>query len=442
MNLSSLTTSNRLVYILVGSIGLLLFLTVILVFRSFGGSSSQPATLQFWGVFDDRQSLDAVIQQFQKKYPNIRIAYRNFLYDDYEKSVVDALAAGNGPDVWMIHHTWLPKHKDKLLPLPDKIAGEKNPLMTIKQFRDEFVDVAFNDLVDNGKIYSLPIYVDTLALYYNKDLFNNAGITSPPTTWDEFNSLVEKLTKFDAARNITQSGAAIGSARNINRSTDILSALMLQSGVQMTEKDNASATFTRSVDNQRVGEVSLQYYTDFTNPAKLVYCWNDSQHYSIDSFAEGSTAMMFNYSHQIQALRQKSQHLNFAVAPMPQLSSSDIKTYASYWAPAVAASTKYPDASWQFVAYMASNEGATAYLNQTSRPAARRDLIETQRNDPDIGVFAVQALSAVSWYQVDNVAVEQIFADMIDDVNLGRATIKDALESAEAKVNVLMSRKQ
>ncbi|MDP2648255.1 MAG: extracellular solute-binding protein [Candidatus Yanofskybacteria bacterium] len=436
MNLSSITSSNRLVYILVGSIGLLVFLTVILVIRSFGGSSTQDAVVQFWGVFDDRQSLDAVIQQFQQKYPNVRVVYRNFSYEDYERNVVDALAAGTGPDVWMIHHTWLPKHKDKLLPMPGEIQGE--PLMTIRGFQEQFVDVAYDDLVSAGRIYSMPIYIDTLAMYYDKDLFNSAGITSPAASWDEFNSQVERLTTFDGNRNIIQSGAAIGSARNINRSTDILMSLMLQSGVHMTDEDNSSATFSRSVDNQRVGEVALQYYTDFTNPAKLVYCWNESQHYSIDAFSEGTAAMMFNYSHQIEALRQKSRRLNFGIAPMPQL-SANTKTYASYWAPAVAASTRYPEAAWQFVAYAASQEGATAYLNQTNRPAARRDIINLQRNDPDIGVFAVQALSAVSWHQVDNVRIEQIFADMIDDVNLGRATIRDALESAETKVNVLMS---
>ncbi|MBX4211739.1 MAG: extracellular solute-binding protein [Candidatus Yanofskybacteria bacterium] len=438
MNLGSFTNSNRLVYVLVGSIGLLVFLTIILVLRSFGGGSQEQAVLQFWGVFDNRQALDTVIRQFEQANPGVKVAYRNFSYEEYEKSVVDALAAGNGPDVWMIHNTWLPKHKDKLLPMPDKISGMKEPLMTIKQYKEQFVDVAFNDLVTNNKIYSMPLYVDTLALYYNKDVLNNTGLTHPPATWDEFNQYVEQLTKFDSNRNITQSGAAIGSARNINRSTDILMNLMLQSGVRMTSEDNSEATFTRSVDNQRVGEIALQYYTDFTNPAKVVYCWNDNLHYSIDAFAEGSTAMMFNYSHQIDALRGRASRLNFAVAPMPQISTTDTKSYANYWAPAVSAASKAPNAAWQFVAYLASPQGAATYLNETHRPAARRDLIDLQRNDPDLGVFAVQALSAVSWYQPDDVAIEKIFADMIDAVNFGSSTVRDALDAAETKVNVLM----
>ena len=67
-------------------------------------------------------------------------------------------------------------------------------------------------------------------------------------------------------------------------------------------------------------------------------------------------------------------------------------------------------------------------------------MIELQRNDLDLGVFAIQALSARSWYQIDNIAIETIFADMIDDVNFGRASVKESLENAESRVNVLMQR--
>lgn len=439
MNLGSLTSSNKLLYILVGSIALLIFLTIIMIIRSTGGASTAPVKLEFWGVFDEPSTFDAAIRAYENQHSNVKISYRNFSYDQYEESVIQALAAGTGPDIWMIENTWLAKHGDKLAPLPDKIAGEKLPLMTIKDFQDQFVDVAFKDLVMNGKIYSLPLYIDTLALYYNKDLLNTAGITRPPATWDEFNNDMTRLTQLDASRNIVRSGAAIGTSRNINRSTDILMSLMLQSGVQMTNSDNTNATFSRSVDNQRLGEIALQYYTDFTNKSKLVYCWDDTQHYSIDAFAEENTAMMFNYSYQIPFLRSKATRLNFDVAPMPQLSLDNIRTYANYWSPAVSLSSKNIGPAWQFIAYLASADGARSYLDATNRPAARRDLIELQKTDPDIGVYATQALSARSWYQVDSVAIEKIFADMIDDVNLNRLNYKDAIQKAESKVSVLMS---
>ncbi len=125
---------------------------------------------------------------------------------------------------------------------------------------------------------------------------------------------------------------------------------------------------------------------------------------------------------------------------MPQASLTDVKNFTDYWALAVAAKSKHSDEAWHFVNYMASKEGATSYLNATNRPSARRDLIDLQRNEPDIGVFAVQALSAKSWFQIDNLAIEKIFADMIEDVNFKRSSVRDALSQAEARVNVLMQR--
>jgi len=432
--------TNKIFYILVGSIAIAVFIAVILILRGIGGGKVQSATLEFWGVFDDRSAYDKVISDFQSQNQGTKVLYRQFSYEDYERSLIDALAAGTGPDIVMVHNTWLPKHGDKLKTLPATMPGQKQPLLTIQDYKANFVDVAFDDFVFNNQIYGLPLYVDTLALFYNKDIFNSAGITRPPQNWEEFNSDVETITRLDGSGQITQSAAAIGTARNINRSTDLLSALMIQTGVKMTDTDNRSASFARSFNSTPVGEQALRYYTDFANLSVRTYTWNDVQHYSVDAFVEGKTAMMFNYSHEVEVLKNKSSRLNFGIAPMPQVSSTDIKNYANYWGAGVSVGSKYSNEAWKFVAYLTSREGAQSYLSATLRPSARRELIELQRNDLDLGVFAVQALSARSWYQIDNTAIETIFADMIDDVNFHRSSVKDSLENAESRVNVLMQR--
>ncbi len=440
MNIGGLVGTNKLFYILAAAIIFIIVITVIIILGSVGGAGTQKATLEFWGVFDTRQDLAKIFGSFQQVEPGIKVNYRQFSFEDYEKALIDALAAGTGPDIIMIHNTWLSKHRDKFSPMPDVSSLKDYKFMTPVNFQSQFVDVAYTDLVFQNKIYGLPLYVDTLGLFYNKDMFNTAGITSPPKNWDEFNKDVELLTKFDSSGNIIQAGAAIGTARNINRSTDILAALMLQNGTKMTNTTNSAASFTRTVSGQRVGENAVQYFTDFSNPKKAVYTWNDQQHYSIDAFVEEKVAMMLNYSHQIPAVTGRYKRLNFGVAPLPQFSDLDAKNYANYWAVTVAAQSKNKDAAWRFLSYLTSKDGATAYLAQTSRPAARRDVIDVQRNDPALGVFAVQALSAKSWYQVDNNAVDQIFADMIDEVNLKKSTVRNALRSAESKITTLMNK--
>jgi ABC-type glycerol-3-phosphate transport system substrate-binding protein len=434
--------TKKTFYILVSAIAVAVFISVILILKNVGGGSVQSATLEFWGVFDERSSFDKVITDFQSQNPGTKVLYRLLSFEEYERSLIDALASGTGPDIVMIHNTWLPKHGDKLKALPLTIPGQKQPLLTIQDYKTNIVDVAFNDFVLNNQIYGLPLYMDTLALFYNKDILNSAGITRPPQNWEEFNSDVETITRLDGSGQIVQSAAAIGTARNINRSTDLLSALMIQTGVRMTDANNQSTSFSARVNNTPVGESALKYYTDFANPSIRTYTWNDVQHYSIDAFVEGKTAMMFNYSHEVEALKNKSSRLNFGVASMPQVSSTDVRNYANYWGVGVTANSKFPNEAWKFATYLTSKEGAQSYLSATLRPSARRDLIELQRNDLDLGVFAVQALSARSWYQIDNTAIETIFADMIDDVNFGRSSVKDSLENAESRVNVLMQRRR
>ncbi len=419
-------------------VGLLMFL----VLGSLDTGTSQSATLQFWGTFDEETFYRDAITEFNKTNRGIRVIYRKFNPEDYEKQLIDSFAAGTGPDIWLMHNGWLPKHGDKIQPLPQqKLEGEDGPLFTLKEFQDQFVDVAVKDLVLGGQIYALPIYVDSLALYYNKDLFNTAGIASPPRTWEEFNDAVKQLTFFDSRGNIARAGAAIGTAANINRSTDILTLLMLQSGAKMTDADNGGATFSRSVETENVGENALQYYTDFANPSKQIYTWNDRQHYSIDAFTNGEAAMMFNYSHHVKTVKDKSARFNFGTALIPQISGAPVAVnYANYWAPTVSKQSKYPVLAWKFLISLSSVRGDALYVNASGRPSARRDLIEQQKTDPDLGVFATQALSARSWYQADNSAIETIFGEMIDDVNFGRASVREALQAAENRVSVLMAR--
>jgi multiple sugar transport system permease protein len=62
--------------------------------------------------------------------------------------------------------------------------------------------------------------------------------------------------------------------------------------------------------------------------------------------------------------------------------------------------------------------------------------------NPDFGIFAPQALTARSWYQIDNTKTDELFNKLVDDVNFNRATIRDALSSAQNQINVIMKKSQ
>jgi ABC-type glycerol-3-phosphate transport system substrate-binding protein len=461
----------------------LVFFFSLFIFSGCGKQSNPQykVDLEVWGAFDSSDALETITSEYKQINPHVGdIKYRKFTVDSYKKDLIDALASGQGPDIFLINNTWLPSFQDKTEPAPDWMIGEK-------EFRDNFVDVAAQDFLAGGKVYAVPLSVDSLALYYNRDLLNSQGITRPPQTWEEFNADVRKLTRVDQSGNITQAGAAIGTAYNINRSTDLLGLLMLQNNTPMTSADNTEATFNKVIaaangQSIRAGENALQFYTKFADSRSSDYTWNRNMHYSIDAFYEGNTAMMLNYSWQYSAIKSKNSKLNFAVALVPQLDPNKPVNFANYWGFTVSKNKilsqtqksnisetgltegNYNQArlheSWEFLKYLTmrnsgsvtlynglngntavfpvKDDPATVYLSQTGKPAARKDIIEKQKNDPILSPFAYGNIYAKSWYEKDPEAIEQILAETIDSVNLGKSTVYEALKLAANRVTQLM----
>ncbi|MCX6765454.1 MAG: extracellular solute-binding protein [Candidatus Moranbacteria bacterium] len=435
--------------------------------------------LEIWGVFDNSDAYGKIAQAYREINPFVgEIKYRKFEADNYKRDLLDALASGQGPDIFFFHNTWLPSFADKVEPAPDWLLGEQ-------EFRQNFVDVAANDFLDKSKVYAVPLSVDSLALYYNKDLFNAEGITSPPATWKELVEDVKRLTKIDQFGNIVQQGAALGTAYNINRSTDVLGLIMMQKGAQMINEDRTQAAFgypvTVGEKSIQAGEEAFDFYTQFARSSSPQYGWNSRMHYSIDSFFEGTAAMMINYSWHYPTIKSKNSKLNFAVAPVPQFQGTPPVNYANYWGLAVAknkiisspsnpqltgSEEVVPDnkvrihEAWQFLKFLAirnngkitlvngitgnskefpvSIDPVVEYLKETGNPAARRDIIEKQKSDPILGSFVYGNLIAKNWYQTEPEAIETILAEAIDSVNRGKMTVRDALELAETRVSQLM----
>ncbi|MFA5084110.1 MAG: extracellular solute-binding protein [Candidatus Paceibacterota bacterium] len=433
---------NRNQKIIVSAVGVII-LFLILVFLGVipglrrANETKVKADMEFWGVYDQISVYRNVIEQFQTLHSGIRINYRQFDPNTYENELINALAAGKGPDIFMIHNTWLPKHYDKISPLPQ----EKLSLTTYTD--NLFPEVATKDFIYNEFIYAIPLSIDTLTLIYNKDIFNQSGVALAPTNWTELRNIIPSVRILDTTGKISRAGAAIGgSAKSINRATDLLSLLMLQAGAQMVDKDFTRATFNQSGSGGiSPGLDALNFYTHFTNPVNSDYAWNDALHYSLDAFAEGSVAMIFNYAYQLSYLKTKNPFLNFAVAPVPQNNQSEPVNYANYWGYTVSNKSSHPDLAWDFALLLTTNQAnAESYLEETQKPPALRFLIQKYLNDPELGVFAKQALTAKSWLQIDSNRVETIFSDMIESVISGKQTAKSAIDQAEAQITQLMQR--
>ncbi|MDQ5952354.1 MAG: hypothetical protein QG626_482 [Patescibacteria group bacterium] len=417
-----------------------------------GGQASTEATtiqLDYWRVFDDEDSFKDIIKSYQTLHPNVKITYRRLRPEEYETELIRAFAEGRGPDIFSVHNTKIGEFESLMEPMPASVnvsylemvgslrkkavyVEREQPTLSQKSLKQQFVDVVADDVIRPYKaspeasavsaVFGLPLSVDTMALYYNKDLLNAAGIPQAPASWEEFQNDVAKLTVIDAEGKITQSGAALGTTDNIERSADILSLLMMQNGTIMT-KDNA-ITFNEIPDGTPEGLFpavdAARFYTDFANPTKEVYSWNDSFSGSFEAFANGQTAFFFGYSYHIPYLAAAAPKLNYGIGPMPQISGGRQVNFGNYWVESVAKNSDQSDYAWDFVQYAASADQAGKYLNKANKPTALRGLINTQLNDEDMGTFAEQVLTADSWYEGrDADAMEKALNDFADGVLAG-----------------------
>jgi len=429
---------NQLV--IIGAI-VVIVLLLGLVFLGFIGRPAAPqrATLEFWGLYDDSAVWQPIFDQYRKQNPQFFFNYVEMNPDTYEKDLIEALASGKRPDIIMFHSSWLPKHGNKISPMPLE-------MMSLRQFQETFPDVAVTDFVTKNQVYALPVWTDALAMIYNKDLFNTAGIATPPKTWDDFIKVVQKLSSKDRFGNLTKSGVALGAAGNVNHAADILSLLMIQSGANMISDDGKDAGFDREVavagNSFFPGESALRFYTDFASPKTAAYSWNNNQQNSLDAFAAGQTAIIFEYSLDVPLIKQKAPNIQLGIAKMPQLAGAakDIH-YADFWAYSVPLVSQNKDAAWKFLTFLTTKDINKYFSNAVSRPGSRRDVIGEGQTDPNIGVFYESVLSATNWYRVDPLEIEKIFKEMIEAVILRGNTPAAAISDAASKVTFLM-RKQ
>lgn len=424
--------SQKQVIIIIGGAALVI---VVLVLIFFGlrpkVNSSATTKLTMWGV-ENKETLSALLGS----YPYGQVTYTWIDPANYEAQLLSALAAGVGPDVFEISNRDLPKWQSGLAPVPAALSQTFGLL----QLQSAFPDVVAQDFVSGGQIYGLPLSIDTLAMVYNKDLLNSAGIAVLPKTWEDFETDVTRLRTINEQGQIARAAAAIGgSSASIPNAPDLLSLLMLQNGTQMVNASMGVANFA-TVSNGAPGIAAFIFYLQFANAASPYYTWNDSMGNAFDSFVSGKTAILFAYESDLATIKAKAPFLHIGVAPMPQATgASAAVNYPKYYG-FVAAKAGQAAAAWDLILYLTITSGdARAYQSATGKPPALRADIQADINDPNLSVFASQALTARSWYEVNSAKIDAIFNSAILDVMTGAADSARALTQAQTAVNALMS---
>jgi ABC-type glycerol-3-phosphate transport system substrate-binding protein len=148
-------------------------------------------TLTVWQTYsnEEQEVFRTFIEEFEQANPDIKVETVNIPFDGMEPKILTSLATETAPDIGRVDVAFLPKLA---------IRGALHPLDAhgAREIKDEIRPVAMGSCLIDGKIYGIPDQVNGLCLFYNKDLFRDAGLDpeKPPQDWEEFVKYAQQIT--------------------------------------------------------------------------------------------------------------------------------------------------------------------------------------------------------------------------------------------------------
>ncbi len=412
--------------LLVGLLSYAIFRYVIPRFKD----TSKQVTLVYWGLWEDERVMKGVLSEFEKENPSISVSYVKQDSKQYRERLVTRIQNGTSPDVFRFHNTWLPMLSKILIPFPKDIVENS-------EFEKQYYPSIVQDLRKNGAIYGIPVGIDTLSLFVNKELLNAAG-EKLPVTWDDFLKTAAHLTVKDQAGKIKTSGAAMGTFDNITHSPDIISLLFAQNGVDLK---NFSSTSQNASD-------SLSFYTSFAKQPDNT--WDETLDPSILAFAKGNVAMYFGYSWDIFIIKGLNKDLSFQITDAPHLPNREI-TVTSYWADGVSVKSLHQKEALLLMKFLLKKDTAIKLYTEASKvrlfgfPYAHVALGESLRNNVLVYPFVKQAKTAVSSFFVGETRDEGLNAQMNAYLGnavrsiLGNTSPQSAVETLSSGVSQVLN---
>jgi multiple sugar transport system substrate-binding protein len=300
-------------------VGLLLSLSC----SSVAGNANR-VTVTFWHGMEsgiNNKILQSKIDTFNATHPDIFIDAQVYGAADQLGPKLDAAVAGKTPpDLLWWSAAFFPKYAEAgaLRNLDDFIKED----MALSEPPKARVDRAYNfiaearafnkyDVYDflwevgsyKGKIYATPFSANNLAVYYNKKLFAEAGVTSPPQTWEEFKTLAKQLTRGDTRGFLIPIGSSEWTVWTWQ-------CFLWQAGGELLTEDN------RPAFNSPAGVAALDYWKAFLTEGSGVFSETDAG-YKPDPFLNGRVAMMINGPWNYASLKTQTA-VDIGVLPLPR----------------------------------------------------------------------------------------------------------------------------
>jgi multiple sugar transport system substrate-binding protein len=337
----------------------LIVLAIVLFAGAAGCAPKQPAGPVTIHVLTMDQAglkpaeIDQIAREFEAKNPDIKVVMEYQSYDYIHDKIVTGMAA-NPPayDAAMLDVIW-PDEFIKagyLLDVTNRITAE---------MKSGMFPASWNGVTRNGKVYGMPWLMDVKYFMYNKDMLQRAGIVAPPKTWEEL---------VDQAKIIKEKGIVeypiIWSWNQKEGVVCDYAVLLYGNGGVFVDEDGKPA-FNDEQGVQALTWMKQTIDDGLSNPSSV----SSDENAVRDNFIAGQSAFAVNWLFQYSDSNDASKSTivgQAAFAPMPVFQAgadagvkgSSVDGSSAF---AIMATTPYPDQTWKFLTYLASNELQTKY---------------------------------------------------------------------------------
>lgn len=311
------------------------------------GQEEKPVhlTLAHWGSDFDEEVYKERANLVKNKYPNITVKIM-YIPADYDSKMQTMLAADEAPDIMQVAEASNSyASKNVFTPLDDYIKKYNIEL------NERYGKQVVNQYVYKGKLYAMPDRSGAMVLYYNKDMFDEAGVSYPTKdwTWDDFLDACKKLTKKNDKGEVIQFGFAAGGW------WPWWMSFMYQNGGRILDE-----SLEKVVVNSKENIEAINFYVDLVHKYHVAPSADDYARFGLNDgqpdplFAQGHCAMNITGSWNIGSLR-KVEGLNWDMAPLWRGKERGTVAFGS--ALAIPKAGKNVEAAFKAVEFLTSEEG-------------------------------------------------------------------------------------
>ena len=387
-------------------------------------ASGEKVTLTFWNGFTgpDRPAVEEITNRFNAANPDTQVQMDIQPWDTLMQKLLSTMATGTGPDVIGVNFGHLPRYAESGYVLDLTPYMKAGTDLDPANWPPALVEL----LKFDGKFYAAPMNYATLMMYYNKDMFEAAGLDpeNPPADWDAWIDALKKLSKPDSG----QYGMAIGEFQTIPNWPIFIWA----NGGDIIRDGKSALTDPKTVE-------ALKTWTDLVKESKISPTGLTGAE-SDKLFQTQKAAMGITGPWMTNGFTEAG--INYDVAPIPTGPGGPV-TLADTVVMMVNKASKHTEAAVKFVEHWNSKESQLYFATQTGFPPARTDLAEDPAlaENPWSPKFASVAPVSkfylggqVNFAQIDT----EVFVPMIQSILLGKQSVEDATKEADQKLNALL----